>query len=445
MTDVLNLIEQIKQKGNQMNANLGQYAETNVAFRKSLQERLQAVSELIKQLNLADVGKNRVALEQANKDLEATRKELEAQQQELQQTRSALAQAQQELASANQSTQSLNEQMQKLQEETEQKMNALNEEHAKQLEQVRQENAKQLSDAQTATQEEKEQMNAECERRLQETKASCEQEKQELQSQLEAQRANIEQQMKEAQDAREAAEQQLQTLQQSQESIQNGLSEINRLIDNQLTLIQQVIDSEPTNDNLNAVVEAINQNLNVALNMLNQAQTQAQTQGQKQFIAKSFPVLDRYNALSEQEKEQIFAGNSSGRANFEEKLRQAYTQKDTNPRLYNKLMLQLENQYNQLVKSGGRHRPKKHIVTKHTIKKGRRARLSGKPPTYECQKVVYPMRKTKKRAQKGGYKYKDDISLRRRSSVVEEKRTPRYTKRTSSRSGRRMTKKRARR
>lgn len=75
----------------------------------------------------------------------------------------------------------------------------------------------------------------------------------------------------------------------------------------------------------------------------------------------------------------------------------------------------------------------------------RMPKLSGKNPSLWIEKVVYPIKKTKKNAQKGGYKYKDDVSLRRRSSVIEEKKSSRYTKRTTRRSGRRMTKRRARR
>jgi hypothetical protein len=469
MSDILNLIEEIKGKGARMNNDLTAYSQTNGLFRVKIRERLQSINELIQQLNLADVGKNRADLEQANKDLEFTRKQLEDKQQELQQTRDALTQAQQELASANQSTQALNDQMKALQEESDKKMNDLTQQHVQELEQLRQENAKQLSDSQTATQAEKDQMVAENEQKMKDAEARCNEEKQQMQAQIDEQRKSIEDQMKEAQLAREGAEQKLASLQDSQEKIQVGLGEINQLIENQLALIQKVIASEPSNDDLNAVVEAINMNLSQAMKMLNQTQVQAESQeiqnpllnpspSEQQAQPKyTFPMINdvsklnnQFNMMPPKQKNVLFPSNSS-RLRFEDTLRQA--SQTNNTQILESLLANYNKrvqEYNQKNQLGGRRR--RHIVTKHTAKKRYRVpRLSGKPPSAWSEKVVNPFKKTKKvkrqRQQKGGYMYKEDASLRKKSSVVEDKRSSRSSsretkKRSSFRRSSRMTKKR---
>lgn len=466
MSDILNLIEEIKGKGKLMNDNLTAYSQTNGLFRVKIRERLQSINELIQQLNLADVGKNRASLEQANKELEVTRKQLEEKQQELQQTRDSLTQAQQELANANQSTQALNDQMKALQEESDKKMNDLAQQHAQELEQLRQENAKQLSEAQNATQAQRDQMVAENEQKIKDAEDRCNEEKQQMQAQIEEQRKAIEDQMKEAQQSREGAEQKLASLQESQEKIQVGLSEINRLIENQLALIQKVIASEPTNDDLNAVVEAINMNLSQAMKMLNQTQVQAEgqevanpllnpsvTQAQQKYTYSMIDDISRlsnqYNMMPPKQRVALFPSNSS-RLRYEEMLRQA--SQTNNIQMLENLLSDYNKrveEYNQKNQLGGRRR--KHIVTKHTAKKRYRVpRLSGKPPSFWCERVVNPtkpLRKTRKvkrqRQQKGGYMYKEDASLRKKSSIVEEKRSSRHSsKNKSSRRSSRMTKRR---
>lgn len=474
MSDILNLIEEIKGKGKIMNDNLTAYSQTNGLFRVKIRERLQTINELIQQLNLTDVGKNRASLEQANKDLEITRKQLEEKQQELQQTRDSLTQAQQELAAANQSTQVVNDQMKALQQESDKKMNDLTQQHAQELEQLRQENAKQLSESQNATQAQKDQMIAENEQKLKDAEARCNEEKQQMQAQIDEQRRSIEDQMKEAQLAREGAEQKLASLQDSQEKIQSGLSDINQLIETQLALIQKVIASEPTNDDLNAVVEAINMNLSQAMKMLNQTQLQAENEevknpllnpsvSQEQQQKYTFAMINdtsklnsQYSMMTPKQRNALFPSNSS-RLRYEEMLRQA-TQTNNTQVLDNLLAdynkrVQEYNQKNQL---GGKRR--RNILTKHTAKKQYVVpRLTTKPPSAWSEKVVNPtkpLRKTRKvkrqrqrqRQQKGGYMYKEDASLRKKSSVVEEKRSSRLsfreTKKRTSRRSSRMTKKR---
>jgi hypothetical protein len=477
MSDILNLIEEIKGKGKQMNDNLGSYAQMNGVFRNQLKDKLQSINALIQQLNLADVGKNRVALEQANKDLEETRKQLNEKQDELQRTRESLTQAQQELATANQETQSLNDQMKALQEESDKKMNELTQQHAEELEKISQENATQMSESQNASQAEKNRVNAECEQKIKDAQDAHNAEKQQIQEQVANERANIEQQMNDAQRAREDAEQKLAALENSQAQIQQGLSEINQLIEAQLALIQKVIASEPSNDDLSAVVEAINMNLSQAMKMLNQTQQesqevlnplqQQQSQSQQPQQIYTFEKSDnplqfnnQYSMLSAQQKNALFPSNSA-RLKFDDMLRQA---SQTN----NAQVLQtLASQYNAKVEeykrknnitTGGRR--KRHIVTKHTVKRTHRmSRLSGKPPGSWNPNVLNPTkpcRKTKKarrqrqrqQKQKGGYMYKDDASLRSRSVVVEDKKTSRtssrYTKKSSRRpSSKRLTRKRS--
>jgi hypothetical protein len=364
MADILSLIQQLKTKGKQMNDNLGSFATNNQTFKDTLLTNLKNIQETLSKINFQDLGNNRVALLEANKNLEATKVQLQEKQQQLVEVNKLLETSRQETENANKNLQDINNQMQ-----------ALDKQNRDTMEQMQKQQQLALEEARNVSLKEQQEM-----------RQQFEQQRQELQSEFDKQRAQMEQEKNQALLATQEATQKLSQLETSQNEIQNGLTEIDTLLDNQLKMIENVVNSSPTTGDLNNLIDIIQANLVAGINML--SETKKTNTSQKGFNLPT--TLDEFRNLQNEQARQDFyrivPGDKANQLN-------AYirTGRVSEAEQVYKDLLRLYNERYGRVTSGGKRKTKKRRLMK------------------------------RRKSQKGGYKYgREDISLKKSSSIISD-------------------------
>lgn len=379
MADILSLIQQVKAKGKQMNDNLGAFASSNQSFKDTLLTNLKNIQDTLAKINFQDLGNNRIALLEANKNLEATKLQLQEKQQQLADVNKALEASRQETEQANKNLQDITNRMQELERQNRDVMEQLQKEQQLALEEARNASLKEQQDM----------------------RQQFEQERAQLQAKFEEERGKMEQEKNQAQLATQEAVQKLSQLEASQSEIQAGLSEIDTLLDNQLRMIEGVVNSSPSSGDLNNLVEVIQANLLAGINMLSET---------RQTLPPPPPTTQRGFALPSTLEEFRNMQNQQARSDFYKVI------PENNANELNKLirdgslteaenlyrnLLQLYNQRYGRTTTGGKRRTKKRI---HNRKYRRSTAKHQKKINYK---------------QKAGYTYgKEDESLRKSSSVI---------------------------
>ena len=378
MADILSLIQQVKAKGQKMNDNLGAFASSNQSFKDTLLTNLKNIQATLAKINFQDLGNNRIALLEANKNLEATKVQLQEKQQQLADVNKALEASRQETEQANKNLQDITNRMQELERQNRDTMEQMQKQQQLALEEARNASLKEQQDM----------------------RQQFEQERAQLQSEFDKQRADMEQEKNQAQLATQDAAQKLSQLEASQSQIQAGLSEIDSLLDNQLRMIEGVVNSSPTTGDLNNLVEVIQANLVAGINMLSETrQTLPPPTSQRGFALPS-TLAEFRNLQNEQARSDFYKVVPQNNANELNRLiRDGSLAEAEN--LYQNL-LQLYNQrYGRT--TGGKRRTKKRA---HGRKFRRNTAKHYKKSHYK---------------QKAGYTYgKEDETLRKSSSIVSD-------------------------
>jgi len=370
MSDILSLIQQVKSKGKQMNDNLGSFATNNQNFKDTLLTNLKNIQDSLSKINFQDLGNNRVALLEANKNLEETKLQLQEKQQQLAEVNKLLESSRQETETANKNLQDINNQMQTLDKQNRDTMEQMQKQQQLALEEARNSSLKEQ----------------------QELRQQFEQQRAELQSEFDKQRAQMEEEKNQSQLVTQEATQKLSQLESSQSEIQNGLAEIDTLLDNQLKMIENVVNSSPTTGDLNNLIDVIQANLVAGINML--SETKQSTGPQKGFNLPN--TLNEFrnlqNVQAKQDFYRIIPGDKANQLNIlirSGKMSEA-------EQLYQDL-LRLYNERYGRVTSGGKRKTKRRSIM-HKLKS-----------------------RKQRRNQKGGYKYgKEDNSLKKSSSIVSD-------------------------
>jgi hypothetical protein len=380
MADILSLIQQVKAKGQKMNDNLGAFASSNQTFKDTLLTNLKNIQDTLAKINFQDLGNNRLALLEANKNLEATKLQLQEKQQQLADVNKTLETSRQETEQANKNLQDITNRMQELERQNRDTMEQMQKQQQLALEEARNASLKEQQDM----------------------RQQFEQERAQLQSEFDKQRADMEQEKNQAQLATQDAAQKLSQLEASQSQIQDGLNEIDTLLDNQLRMIEGVVNSTPSAGDLNNLVEVIQANLVAGINMLSETRQTLPPPpptSQRGFILP--PTLAEFrNLQNEQARRDFYKVIPQNNANELNRLIRdgALTEAEN---LYQNL-LQLYNQrYGRT--TGGKRRTKKRVY-------GRKLR----------RKTAKHHKKSHYK-QKAGYTYgKEDETLRKSSSIVSD-------------------------
>lgn len=373
MTEILTTIQQLKQKGTDINNNLGSFAASNQQFKQSLFDNLSKISDALKQLNLSEFRNNKQLLVQANEELEVSKRQLQEKQNELAEATRLLEEAQRNSADANKALQDKAAEIQ-----------ALEQQKQEALAQMQEEQQKTLAESQNASAADKQAL-----------MQKCEEEKKQLQSEFEQQRAALEEEKKNAVAAAEKASQEMSQIQSTYAEIQSGLNDIGALLDSQLNMINSVINSSPSVGDLNSLVDTIQMNLAEGIKILSgtaQATASQVTAKQRGFALP--PSLQEFrNNTSSQARQNFYAAVNGNKLN--ELIREGEKSGDMSAAeaLYSELLREYNQKYGRT--SGGRRRVTRKRKSKRNLTKRMR------------------------RQQKGGYTYgKEDASLKKTSSVV---------------------------
>lgn len=370
MSDILSLIQQLKTKGKQMNDNLGTFATNNQTFKETLLTNLKNIQDTLAKINFQDLGNNRVALLEANKNLEATKLQLQEKQQQLAEVNKLLETSRQETEAANKNLQDINNQMQ-----------ALDKQNRDTMEQMQKQQQLALEEARNSSLKEQQEM-----------RQQFEQQRAELQSEFDKQRAQMEEEKNQAQLATQEATQKLSQLESSQSEIQNGLTEIDTLLDNQLRMIENVVNSSPTTGDLNNLIDVIQANLVAGINML--SQTKQTNMSQKGFNLPA--TLGEFRNLQ----------NDQARQDF-----------------YRIIPVDKANQLNMLIKTGKISEAEplyKDLLRLYNERYGR-VTSGGKRKTKRRSMIHKSKSRKQRKSQKGGYTYgREEPSLKKSSSIVSD-------------------------
>jgi myosin heavy subunit len=346
MADILSLIQQVKTKGKQMNDNLGAFATNNQTFKQSLLTNLKNIQDTLAKINFQDLGNNKVALLEANKNLEATKLQLQEKQQQLAEINKQLESSRQQTEAANKNLQDVNNQMQ-----------ALDKQNRENMEQMQKQQQLALEEARNASLKEQQQM-----------RQQFEQERQQLQSEFDKQRAQIEQEKNQAQLAAQEATQKLSQLEAGQAQIQSGLAEIDTLLDNQLKMIENVVNSSPSTGDLNNLIDVIQANLVAGINML--SQTKQSNISQKGFDLPS-TLAEFRNLRNEQARQDFYRIIPGDKANQLNALIRTGNMAEAE-QLYADLLRLYNERYGRVTRGGKRKTKRRTMRRKRTYKRSQR-------------------------------------------------------------------------